>query len=184
MATLTINLETPIGKVDMVDASEAVIDAECADQSQPESLDAEREHLAGICGMLEEAASQLKQFHKELFSVHEEQIARLSIAIAEKILMHEIGEEKHEIEKIIQEALKNAPSQNNVVVKVNQGDIELYQKTVKETGKDVLSNVELVADANIGPGQCVVETDKGTIDYFIEQHLQQIGKALTGSEEN
>lgn len=183
MATLTLNLETPIGKVDMVNASDTVIDGECVEQAQPESLDAERAHLAGICGMLEGAAVEVKQFHKDLFSVHTEQIARLSIAIAEKILLHEIGEEKHEIEKIIQEAIKSAPSQNNVIVKVNQGDIELYQKTVKETGKDVLANVELVADANIGPGQCTVETDKGTVDYFIEQHLQQISKALTGSEE-
>ena len=183
MATLTINLETPIEKVNMVDASATVTDTECTDQIQAESLDAERAQLTGICSTLDEAAAQVKQFHKELFSVHGEQIAKLSISIAEKILLHEIEEGRHEIEKIIQEALKNAPSQNNVVVKVNQSDIELYQKTVKETGKDVLANVELVADANIGPGQCVVETDKGVIEYFIEQHLQQIGKALTGSEE-
>ena len=183
MATLTINLETPIEKVDMVNGTDTVTDTECAGQGQPESLDAEREQLTGICKTLDEAAAQMKQFHKELFSVHGEQIAKLSIEIAEKILLHEIGEGRYEIEKIIQEALKNAPSQNNVVVKLNQGDIELYQKTVKETGKDVLANIELVADANVGPCQCVVETDKGVIEYFIEQHLQQIGKALTGSEE-
>ena len=41
---------------------------------------------------------------------------------------------------------------------------------------------KLVGDAGIGPGQCVVETDKGMVEYFIEEHLKQVSEALMGAK--
>ena len=134
--------------------------------------------------MLEKASQEVKQFHNDIFSTQREHIAKLSVDIAEKILLKEIGERRYEIETIVQESLKNAPSQHGVVVRLNSEDLDVYQKAAKESGKDVLANVKLMADANLGPAQCVVETDKGMIEYFIEQHLQLIGEALKGSVEN
>jgi len=45
-----------------------------------------------------------------------------------------------------------------------------------------LANVKLVADANIRPGECVVETNKGMIEYFIEEHLKKVSEALKITE--
>jgi flagellar biosynthesis/type III secretory pathway protein FliH len=182
--TLTLNIATPIGAVKMVQESDPAEEKKREEQQRIEALNAERQRLSDICGMLEKASQEVKQFHNDIFSTQSEQIAKLSVSIAEKILLQEIGERRYEIEKIIQEALKNAPSQHGVTVRLNPEDLEVYQKSVKEGGKDVLANVKLVSDPNISSAQCVVETDKGMIEYFIEQHLQLIGEALKGSVEN
>ena len=158
-----------------VSASDGTID--------PNALQAERELLMRAGQSLEQAAVNLQQFQEEIFSSHKEQIARLSIEIAGKILQKEIGDGKYDISKIITEALKAAPSQENVVVHLNADDLGRYEKELKgKKDEDIASHVKLVASANVGPGECVVETNKGMIEYFIEEHLKKVSEALKITE--
>ena len=175
---VTVDIASPIASVGTIDDSDgaAVSGGEVA--VNPETVQSEREGLIRAGKSLEAAAAKLQQFQEEIFSSHKEQIARLSVEIAGKILQKEIGDGKYDIGKIIQEALKVAPSQQDVVVRLNSDDLERYEKGVDEKSGDGLVNVKLVADANIRPGECVVETDKGMIEYFIEEHLKKVSEAL------
>lgn len=181
---LSVNMNTAIASVNMV--GEAV-GSEAAVAELPvdaEVTKAASERVEGICAALDKAAQELAKFHEEVFSSHREQIARLSVQIAEKILLKEIESGKYDISKIIQEALKAAPSGQNVVVRVNPGDLSEYQKIADKADGDILSSVKLAADPRVGPAECVVETDKGMVEYFIEEHLRQVGEALEGKKAN
>ena len=179
---VTVDIATPIASVDAVDdiGGSAVSGGEEA--VTPEGVQSEREGLIRAGKSLEAAAARLQQFQEEIFSSHKEQIARLSVEIAGKILQKELGDGKYDIVKIIQEALKVAPAQQGVVVRLNSGDLERYEKGIDEKSGDGLGNAKLVADASIGPGECVVETDKGMIEYFIEEHLKKVSEALKITE--
>ncbi len=181
---LSVNMNTAIASVNMVDGA---VSSEAALADLPieaEVTQASGERVEGICAALDKAAQELTKFHEEVFSSHREQIARLSVQIAEKILLKEIGSGKYDISKIIQEALKAAPSGQDVVIRVNPGDLSEYKKIADKADGDILSSVKLSADPGIGPAECVVETDKGMVEYFIEEHLRQVGEALEGKKAN
>lgn len=179
---VTVDIATPIASVDTIDDSDSAAGSGGEGAVNPEAVQAQREGLMRAGKALEEAVVKLQQFQEEIFSSHREQIARLSVEIAGKILQKEIGDGHYDIGKIIQEALKVAPAQQDVVVRLNADDLERYEKGIDEKSGDGLANVKLVADANIGPGECVVETNKGMIEYFIEEHLKKVSEALKITE--
>jgi len=179
--SVIVNIATPIGSVGTVD-NIASIQSGPGEAEKVESVEQEKEKLAHLGKALEAAAVKLQQFQEEIFSSHREQIVRLSVEIAGRILLKEIADGNYEIEKIIQEALKSAPAQEDIVVRLNPGDLAQLQKVIEDKGGDGLDNIKFVPDANIGPSQCVVQTDKGMIEYFIEEHLKQVGEALKGVE--
>jgi flagellar biosynthesis/type III secretory pathway protein FliH len=177
---VTISIATPIVSVDTVKDGDGAAPSGGDGAVNPEAVQAQREELMRAGKSLEAAAAKLQQFQEEIFS--SQQIARLSVEIAGKILQKEIGDGKYDIGKIIQEALKAAPAQQDVVVRLNGDDLKHYEKGIDEKSGDGLANVKLVADANIRPGECVVETNKGMIEYFIEEHLKKVSEALKITE--
>lgn len=176
---VTISIDAPVASVNPVDN---VASGANEMETGLESLKKEKENLIQAGKALEDVAVKLQQFQEEIFSSHREQIARLSVEIAGKILLKETADGNYDIGKIVQEALKIAPAQQDIVVRLNPKDLQQLQKIAEDKGGDALGNVKLAPDANIGPGQCVVETDKGMIEYFIEEHLKQISEALKITE--
>ncbi len=179
---VTISIATPIVSVDTVKESDGSAPLGGEGVVNPEAVQAQREALMLAGKSLEAAAAKLQQFQEEIFSSHREQIARLSVEIAGKILLKETADGNYEIGKIVQEALKVAPAQQDIVVRLNPNDLQQLQKIIEDKGGDALGSVKLVPDVNIGPAQCVVQTDKGMIEYFIEEHLKQISEALKITE--
>ncbi len=168
-----INIDIPISSVIMVDEPQETTSADMPQEEEYRS-EQNKQEFEGICLALNEAARQLNTSCEETFSSNREQIVRLSVQIAEKILLKEISSGKYDIEKIVAEALKTAPTQQDVVVRINPQDLQRYQ----QSGNDLLANVKLVADPGIGCAECVVETNKGMIEYFIDEHLRQVTEAL------
>ncbi len=179
---VTIKIATPVASVNPMDNINSVAAGANEMETSLETLKKEKENLIQAGKVLEDAAVKLQQFQEEIFSSHREQIARLSVEIAGKILLKETADGNYDIGKIVQEALKIAPAQQDIVVRLNPKDLQQLQKITEDKGGDALGNVKLAPDANIGPGQCVVETDKGMIEYFIEEHLKQISEALKITE--
>lgn len=144
----------------------------------------EKENLLQLSQALSAAVNEFKQLNENVFNSHREQIARLSVGIAEKILQKEIAQRQYDIEKIVQESLKTAPSQQDISIRLNPDDLQQFQHILKEKGSGIPLNAKLLPDANIGPAQCIIETDKGMIEHLIDKHLAQIAEALkTGGNE-
>lgn len=178
---ITVDIVTPISSVNMIGGGEVCEEVDEVSLLKRE-LEDEREKLVSSIGALSQASSCFQQAQDELFGEHREQIASLSVKIAEKILLKEIGSGNYDIQKIISEALKKSPSKQNIEVQLNEVDFNTVTNALKDKANDFECKFEMSVDANIGHGECIVKTDKGIIEHLIESHLNQIAEALKQTE--
>ncbi len=148
------------------------------EQILSQQLETEKTSLAQTRQALQEIVNKLNQFYDKAFAEHYEDIAKLSVEIAGKILMQKVDKGDYEIEPIVKEALKNSPSHQDLVLHLNPEDLAKCQKLQQEDDSGGLAGVKLVADANIGRAQCVLESPKGIIESLIDKNLEQISEAL------
>ena len=137
-----------------------------------------------VTGALQQAAEAIQECGQQMVSSHREQLVRLSIEIAAKVLAKDIHERNYEIEKILTEALEEVPTGQSVTVKLNPEDLKTYQQLLDQKACQPPSHIQLAPDWTVGPGQCIVETTQGVIEWIIEEHLKRISAALLGSSEN
>jgi len=187
--TLTVNLNKPIISAKVLDdyaegdgiqlSGPGIEDSE-ADTVQilKQDLDAQKAVFSQACQTLNGVIARLNQFCDKLYVEHREEIARLSVEIARKILVQKVENGNYEIESIIKEALKNAPGSQDVIVHLNPEDLEKCQKAQQDGPGGVLAGIKLIPDPNIGRAECLLESPKGIIRLLIEDSLKRIGKAL------
>jgi flagellar biosynthesis/type III secretory pathway protein FliH len=175
--TLTVHLEKPIVSVRILDdsAKKSLITDYAEENKELKSLESAKSAIKNV-------VDKLNQFYDRLFAEHKEEIARLSVEIARKILMQKVQDGDYEIEAIVKEALENAPTRQDVVVHLNPEDHLLCQKAQQDEPNGDLAGIKFVSDQNIGRAECLLETPKGMIESLIEEHLERIGKALKTAE--
>ena len=174
---LTVHLEKPIVSVRILDdsAKKSLITDYAEENEELKSLESAKSAIKNV-------VAKLNQFYDRLFTEHKEEIARLSVEIARKILVQKVQNGDYEIEAIVKEALENAPTRQDVVVHLNPQDHLLCQKAQQDEPNGSFAGIKFVSDQNIGRAECLLETPKGIIESLIEEHLERIGKALKTAE--
>ena len=188
LSTVTMCLEKPIASVEILgntgaDAKAAKSEAEVPEANGEQAklmqeLEAQKVQVSQACQALKSVVDKLNEFYDKIFAEHKEKVAKLSVEIARKILMQKIQEGDYEIESIVKEALKNAPTRQDVVVHLNPEDLVRCQKVQADDVAGVLAGIKFVADSNIGRAECLLESPKGIIESLIDENLKRIGKAL------
>ncbi len=185
--SVTVNLSKPIVSAVVLDNYSDGIGTELSardsgvggEQILMQELEAQKALFSQSCQSLKGVVARLNEFCDKLFSEHKEEIAKLSVEIARKVLMQKVQEGDYEIESIVKEALKSAPERHDVVVHLNAEDFARCEKARQQNKTDgSLAGVKFISDDNIGRAECMVETPKGIIESLIEEHLERIGKAL------
>ncbi|MBN1125637.1 MAG: hypothetical protein JXA82_11560 [Sedimentisphaerales bacterium] len=176
---LTIEIGTAIHSVNLVTDLESLQTPPDEATLLREQLESVQKQVCSLTEMLDEAAAQIKEHYQQLTGSHREQIVRLSIGIAEKILMKEIQAGQYDIEKIIVEALSHAPAAENIRLRLHPKDKESLGQIMEQTDKPQFHHVELIVDPKLNVGECIVETDKGIVESVLTEHLRQIETALT-----
>ena len=189
LQTLTVNLNKPIISARVLGGSADCDIGQLSDSDREDStaetgqvlrqdFDAQKAVFSQACQALNGVITRLNQFCDKIYAEHREEIARLSVEIARKILMQKVENGDYEIESIIKEALKNAPSIQDVIVHLNPEDFEKCQKAQQDGPGCVLVGIKLIPDTNIGRAECLLESPKGIIKSLIDDNLERIGKAL------
>lgn len=188
-ASLTIRIDRPIISAELP-GDYPVAGGQSRDHGQANSSAAlrpvemqgslsEKTAFSQACQILNQVAVKLQESCAELFARHREEIAKLSVEIARKVLMQKVEQGDYEIESIVKEALLHAPSRQNIVVRLNPQDLTQCLKAQQQGDAGaLLAGVQLVADPNIGRAECVLENPKGIIKSLIDENLERIGKAL------
>jgi flagellar biosynthesis/type III secretory pathway protein FliH len=183
MLRTLVKLARPIKSVRIADDYDSMNQVSNSNQTRlTEELGVQKKLYSEVCRTLQIAAARLNQFYDQIFAGHKEEIARLSIEIARKVLVQKVQDGDYKIESIVMETLKNAPTHQDLVLKLNPKDLTDCQKAQQENGGEALAGVKLVADANIGRAECILESPKGIIKSLIDEHLEQIGRALAKTE--
>lgn len=170
---VTIQVKEPISSAKLFDEP-----ADAHVMKPGDSLEAEKSALASVCRALQEAVDQVNRSREELFEKYKEQIVKLSVEIAGRILAQKTEKGDYEIESIVQEALSSAPCRQDLVVRLNPDDLAGFQKAQQGRADSDLGEVRFVADSGVGKAECVVETPKGIIQSLIGERLEQIAEML------
>jgi flagellar biosynthesis/type III secretory pathway protein FliH len=187
--TLTVNLARPVISAKILNNYSDSISTETSDYDaensvaetekiQIKNIEAEKTALTQTCQVLNGLNNKLREFYNKIFAEHKEEIAKLSVEIARKILVQKVQDGDYRIESIIEEALKNAPTHQDIVIHLNPDDLEQWRKVQQEEPSTILSGFKIVPDPNVGRAECIVENPKGIIKSLIEQHLETISQSL------
>ena len=191
---VALSLDRPIVSAEMLDdypqgeagLSPAVGSADSSISAPPAASggsDARKIAVSQACQALNAAAAKLNESLASVFSQHKEEIAKLSVEIARKVLMQKVSDRDYEIESIVKEALGHAPSRQDLVVHLNPDDLAECQKAQQQDEQgSALAGISFVPDPNIGRAECLLESPKGIIKSLIDEHLERIGKALGKAE--
>lgn len=148
------------------------------EQNSIQDVEAQKAAFSQACQAVNSVAAKLNEFYDKVFVEHREEIARLSVEIARKILVQKVEDGDYEIESIVKEAINNAPVHQDVVVHLNPDDLVQYQKLQQDERSEDFTGIKFVPDPTLGAAECLLETPKGIIESVIDQHLDQVGKAL------
>jgi len=141
-------------------------------------LDQQKSELAQLRKTLQSLADGLQTLHDQTLAHNRTAIAKLAVEIARKILMYRVGKGDYEIQAIVEEALKRAPTRQSIIIRLNPEDLPRCQQLQQEEPQSPLAGLEFTADWSVGRGECLVETPKGMVQSFLEEHLEHISEAL------
>lgn len=133
-----------------------------------------------VINSLSEALGQLENIRKQIHEALEEEVARLALAIAKKIVCHEIKTDQETVICIAREALSRVENPGKVKIKLHPDDLQFIKDTQSQLSR-FLYNVESIrfeAEASIQNGGCLIETDMGDLDARIEKQFQAIEESF------
>ena len=147
-----------------------------ADQIRTEAY--ENGRAAAVEEFLANALAAKEQKIQALHTV-EQDVLKLSVKIAEKIIGREIEKDEQTRGEIVLTALRQARQQELMTVRVSAADLSLIEKMRART--DALGRarfLDFVADQTIKQGGCLIESASGTIDARLETQLRVFEQAL------
>lgn len=134
--------------------------------------------------LLEDVTAAKEQRVEALHTV-EQDVLKLSVKIAEKIIGREITLDGNARGEIVLTALRQARQQEMMTVRVNAGDLPLIEKMRERIDAFGRARfLDFVADQSIGEGGCLIESASGTIDARLETQLRVLEKALLAQMSN
>ena len=176
--TVTVRLEKPIALARILDKAPAESTRGSVEAGQVQLPEVQNEKLSQVCQVLQEVINKVNDLQENVLKRHKEEIAKLSVEIARKILMQKVQDGDYRIESVVEETLEKVPTRQDVVVHLNPEDLVQYQELHKDDSNGKLSGIKFVSDPNVGRAECVLETPKGIVESFINEHLERIGEAL------
>ncbi len=155
---------------------ESVIQAERTRMAA--ELERQKGRFSQSCQTVDAIAANLDKLYQDTMANHRADIVKLAVEIARKILKHKVSQGEYDIQAIVEEALKRAPTRQEIVIRLNPEDLPSCQRYQQENPGNSFAELVFTADWSIGRGECLVETPKGIVRSFIEEHLGHISEAL------
>jgi len=139
-----------------------------------------QERLRTTLPAMQAAAEMLRQERDRWLSAWEATAVRMSIAVAEKLIRHELKVNPELSTGMISAALELAIGSPQIRLKLHPDDLRRLGDNAEEVARSITScgQATLVPDASITPGGCLIETQHGVIDARIESQLERIAAEL------
>jgi len=110
----------------------------------------------------------------------EEQIIRIILLIARKVVKAISEEEKKVVIENIKAALEKIKGKTEVIIRVNTEDLEMATEHKDELMQmfEQLKHVVILEDTRVDRGGCIIETDFGSVDARIATQLNEIEEKI------
>jgi len=103
----------------------------------------------------------------------EAEVVGLALAIARKILHREAQVDPLLLAGVVRVGLDNIAAGTRARLRVHPDQIQAWQEFFS-LQPDLPSPPELLGDATLGPGRCILETELGSTDLTLETQLKEI----------
>ncbi|RNC70713.1 MAG: flagellar assembly protein FliH [Desulfuromonadales bacterium] len=136
--------------------------------------------LANVFKSLRDGVTALTGLRSRVLKESEEDLLRLAVMIAGKVVQQEIRQEPRILAAIVAAAVGGCAERDRVVVRLNPDDYAVVaaNRQAYLAGLGDETPITLTPDDGVGPGGCLVETATGTVDARIEAQLDEIYRAL------
>lgn len=129
---------------------------------------------------LEALAQQLVALREKLLGLHEEDVVKLALAVAEKVIGRVAEDDRELAVRTVHHLLAQVSGAREIRIRVHPDDlpqVEPHQEMWKRLAEGTRT-LAIVADDRVPPGGAVVETEFGAIDSSIETRFREAGEAL------
>lgn len=159
-------------------------------QGYQDALDKAREEAAGIRERAKKVLQQAQDEKTAVIDGLEQEIIGLSVDIAQKIIAQQLTIDPGVVTSIAKEALQLVKNRDLVIIYHHPADQESFEQQAQGLKRLLPADagLSLIADEDIAPGGCVVETEHGRVEATLESRWQSIfeslGLAVDKHEEN
>jgi flagellar biosynthesis/type III secretory pathway protein FliH len=124
--------------------------------------------------------SELGDLHRKTCCDVESDLVQLALAVARKIVGHEVSIGPEAVGRIIRQALDRVEHAGRITIKLNPADLELLAEIKPQllSGLPEAGRAAFEADAGIARGGCLIETDGGEVDARIERQFKVVEEAF------
>jgi len=136
------------------------------------------ERLAELLQVAERLVDETRAEKERLLAESEEEIVRLSLGIAEKIVKREVQTDSGVVRENFRRALAKINYRRGISVRIPPGTKEDLQVLMYEMEGLKPEGVTFEEDPSLTPGGCVVENHMGHVDARVESQLESIEKAF------
>jgi flagellar assembly protein FliH len=129
--------------------------------------------LATLRGEIAGALQQFSQQRDAYFERVETEVVQLALSIARKILHREAQIDPLLLAGIVRVALDTLGQGTHVRLRASPDEVPLWRDYFAGMNGSV-SSPDLIGDASLESGRCVLETDLGSTNISLETHLKEI----------
>jgi flagellar biosynthesis/type III secretory pathway protein FliH len=154
-------------------------------EGQNKGFEQGAQKIKPLLSSVEEALIQLNKIREETYEQIEKEVVELALAIAQKVICHEITTDRETVVCVAREALAKVDDPGKIKIKMSPADLQFINETKDQLSNLIsdIDNVTLEAEDSIQSGGCVIETDLGEIDARIEKQLQAVEESFRSTME-
>jgi flagellar assembly protein FliH len=129
---------------------------------------------------IEQAARLVENFRSEqmrYFEAMEHEVVKLSLAVAARVLRREAQMDPLLLTGAVRVALGQLSASTQVRLRVPAEELELWAETIAHLPNLAVKPVVIEGDG-MGPGDCVIETELGSVDLGVRAQLGEIERGF------
>lgn len=145
-----------------------------------QTLEAEyRAQIENLRGQLSRTIEQVSALAEEIVNRVETEAVELAIEIAKKIVAREVMLDRDIALTLVKVSLKKLHNRRALAqVRLNPEDYAFVQSHREKI--DFHGSLEIVEDASVSMGGCLIHTETGDVDARIESQFEEISRGLLG----
>jgi len=143
-------------------------------QGEQAGLEAAATRGEAMLRRLADTLQELATLRSEMIHRTERQIVQLALAIAERIIHREISLDRGLLVGMARVAIDRLGEQASAVVRLHPDDYAIVSRD--ETWKR--GPIEVVADARVNRGGCLVQSDFGFMDVDVTEQFRELARVL------
>ena len=123
-----------------------------------------------------ERLSEFEEIQKQYFARVESEIVRLALAIAGKILHREAQVDPMLISAIVHLALGQLKEGSAATIRIRPEQSQRWNQHLATQSLDLA--VRVIEDADLEQGDCILETELGTVNFSLDAQLKEIERGF------